>query len=61
MKRLSLMICVIGLMLSGAGYGSVERAAWSVQRGANRKKLDAKRYPLNADEGYAEVESSPNS
>jgi len=27
--------------------------AWSVQRGANRKKLDAKRYPLNADWGRA--------
>ena len=29
----------------------VERGAWSVERGANRKKLDAKRYPLNADKG----------
>jgi len=27
--------------------------AWSVLRGANRKKLDAKRYPLNADCGRA--------
>ncbi|OHB73908.1 MAG: hypothetical protein A2Z25_10180 [Planctomycetes bacterium RBG_16_55_9] len=27
--------------------------AWSVQRGADRKKLNAKRYPLNADCGKA--------
>jgi hypothetical protein len=27
---------------------SPRKVAWSVQRGANRKKLDAKRYPLNA-------------
>jgi UDP-N-acetylmuramoyl-tripeptide--D-alanyl-D-alanine ligase len=26
-----------------------KKKAWSVERGANRKKLDAKRYPLNAD------------
>jgi hypothetical protein len=29
--------------------GPITEDAWSVQRGANRKKLDAKRYPLNVD------------